>query len=183
MGIFWKFDAWLLAKCQAFSDWLTKTIGLQEANYKIANVCAGLAMIGWLAAGIVFGGPFEFLNYMTVFIGLGSGAWTFVVYFAELAADNTGKVRKNPHFWESVRCIQLLISLGQFVVFFLAVSSAMIEGLLAVWHNSLCLLAGVVFTTCFIYFVSCSSLPPTTSKVAQWLMKSFMKLVPVNAKR
>ena len=93
-----RFDRWLLGKCQALSDWLTKTIGLQEANYKIANVCAGLAMIGWLAAGIVFGGPFEFLNYMTVFIGLGSGAWTFAVYFAELVADNTGKVRKNPRW-------------------------------------------------------------------------------------
>ena len=175
-----RFDQWLLVKCQAFSDWLTKTIGLQEANYKIANVCGAICLACMIVAGLVVG-EIIVLVFNTA-CGLFLAVLLFRIYFIELARDDNVKTRKDNNNFIVFRFLlwgQLLYFVLRDVLFPLSTWESKDEcDQFNLWYNM-----SNGFEIAFVYFVSCSRLPPTTSKAAQWLMKGFMKLVPVNVKR
>jgi len=174
-----RFDQWLIAKCQSCSDWLTKTIGLTEANYKIANMCAALCLacilLSSFLASSLFGG------LVNALVGIVLGFYLFKIYFLELSKDDNADVRKDTGRFIVLR---IMVWIGfAFCLLFDLMSFVAAGSQDEDFWRRISFDTGLAFEVAFVYFVSCSRLPPTTSKVAQWLMKCFMKLVPIGAKR
>jgi len=163
MNFIMRFDLYVLNACQQFSDWLTRTFGIGQANMKVAY---GLL----LALIAVWTVPILFLtrDWRVVIPSLGCalmiGFMLFVFFYLPNLKED-GTVRKNPYRHLGFRLM--------FWFFFLfdtmneSLPSLIFLGRLT--GDMVISITATLLTLAFVYFISCSGLPPQKGRVRAWI--------------
>jgi len=153
-------DAWILALCQQFCNWLTKTFGVAYANRKLAYLCFSAAAFGLVAGGVVlFRGDSILGAFMSV-NGFIVGCGMFILW--QKIPTDIG-TRPEPRIGISLQIIRLagwssLITDISVLMIVKAKHQPLGEG------YQLCLL-GYLAIFWFSYFVSCRGQPRRPQQV------------------
>lgn len=181
-----RFDEWLIDKCQRFSDWLTLKFGIGKANYKMANLCLTIYVVGAVFVSFINNFSFNFLSFFEIFLMLGFGL--ILRHRIEKAQkkeesaelSNPEIARKNP-FLENARYERIINFLIFLVLSIVYVSVKTLDAKKEYWTCIVYVFCLQMFPL-YVYFLSCSSLPPGKSKVLEWLTMRFGKKALAEAK-
>jgi len=157
-------DMWILGKCQRFSDWLTKTFGIANANMKVAYGFLTLTAFIWVGMGFILNPADVDKNIKDGVSGLFLAVMWFLLFYLPKQNGN-GSARKSPQIYLFLRlaCWAILLTncLGKVLPKIIMNESPNGEDVCVVIVNFSTLL--------FAYFVSCSGLPRQKGRVFAWL--------------
>jgi len=160
-------DLMILGKCQDLSDWTTKTFGVGRAHIKYAWLLLSCAVLSWLLPPLL---AWKWTpDYVTSFVcGIYFGSRYLRDFYLPNADRPESDVRQNPAryfvfrmFWSVWVVLDFVsILIPEWSIFGTAKSDDVLMYSLSF---------GNLFLLLFMYFISCSGLPPQKGRVRAWI--------------